>query len=108
MAHSSESPPNGSRNEPKTNLTEKPLELRNRTVDNARGHWVGAEIHGRIGQPDCGSDYGNATLKATMTKASEFSALILGCHAEVVLGITPDCFAVEMIRVHIDRECKGK
>jgi hypothetical protein len=43
-----------------------------------------------------------------MTKASEFSALILGCHAEVVLGITPDCFAVEMIRVHIDRECKGK
>jgi hypothetical protein len=60
-----------------------------------------------------------------MTKVSEFSAPIPGmpcrdgpwpeqratgvlAYSAGGLFITPDCFAAEMIRVYIDRECKGK
>jgi hypothetical protein len=32
----------------------------------------------------------------------------VGCHADVVPGITPDLFAAEMVKAYIDRECKGK
>jgi hypothetical protein len=32
----------------------------------------------------------------------------IGCHADVVPGITPDVFAAEMVKAYIDRECKGK
>jgi len=32
----------------------------------------------------------------------------LGCHAEMVPGMTPDVFARDMIDAYVQRECKGK
>jgi hypothetical protein len=43
-----------------------------------------------------------------MTKVSEFSAPIPEMPCQMAPSITPDCFAAEMIRVYIDRECKDK
>jgi hypothetical protein len=32
----------------------------------------------------------------------------LGCHAEMVPGLTPDVFVREMLQQYVNSECKGK
>jgi hypothetical protein len=63
---------------------------------------VAAEFHLWPGFAAHAVDYQKPFLSDTGYRS------FLGCHMEMVPGITPDLFAREMIQTFVARECKGK